>query len=504
MDMYTAIAVLTALIMICACMSKVSSWIKMPTLLVFLGVGMLAGSEGIGKIDFDNAALANVIGSIAMAFILFSGGYDTSWKSVKRVFGYGGVLSSLGVFFTALFVGFFTWFFLGKFYPGLNVSLSWCLLLGSVISSTDAAAVFAILRGRGVSLKGNMKPLLEFESGSNDPMAAFLTIFMLGVLTQEQTTGHVLPLIGYWIIFPSFLLKMSLGILFGYGFARLAAWIFNKIDFEYDGLYYVIGFAVCLLVFSLTELCQGNGFMAVYAAGMTMGNLNFVYRNGIGRFYDGIAWLMQIVLFAMLGLLSFPSQIWEAKWIGIGVSAFLMLIARPLAVFLCMIGKKYNVKEKLFVSWVGLRGGAPIMLATFPLMADITHADMMFHIVFFIVLSSVFIQGMTLMPAARLLRLDSPYKNSPRAPLQFEHTGNIKEVSTEIEIPKNSFAVDKSIAGLGLPKGALVLLIRRKDGFILPQGDTMVLAGDYMLIMGSAPILKEAKKLLNAEAEEDD
>ena len=502
MEMYYALAVLSILIFLCACASKLSSWINMPCLLVFLGIGMLAGSEGIGGIAFDNATFANVVGSIAMAFILITLGFVTRWVIGYIVLGFGGLLSSLGVLLTALFVGIFAYFFLRWQFPDKAISLSWCLLLGSIISSTDAAAVFSILRSRSVSLKGNLKPLLEFESGSNDPMAAFLTIFMLGVVTAEAASGIPTPLWRYAVIAPMFLLKMSLGIGFGYLFGRLAVWLFNKIDFEYDGLYYVIALATVLFSFAGTELLYGNGFMAVYITGMVMGNKNFIYHNGVGRFYDGLAWLMQVVLFTMLGLLAFPTKLWSAKWIGLAVAVFLMLIARPLAVFLCTIGSKYSIREKTLVSWVGLRGGAPIMLATFPLMAGIANDDLMFHIVFFIVLTSVFIQGMSLMPAARLLHLDSPLKSTPRLPLQFEYTGNLSEVSREIVIPPGSPAENIELAQIGLPKGTLVLLIRRNDRFLVPQGDTVLAGGDTLMLMGSIELLDQVEQLLYEAAPE--
>lgn len=500
METTSIIAVLAALILICVCSSKLSAWINMPSLLLFLGVGMLAGSEGIGNIDFDNATLANLIGTVAMAFILFSGGFDTKWQDVRKIFGYGGVLASFGVLATAGIAGFLAFAMLRFVFPGHSIPLSICLLLGSIISSTDAAAVFSILRGRGVSLKGDLKQLLEFESGSNDPMAAFLTLFMLNVVARETASGIITPLTGYLLIVPMFALKMTIGLSIGYTVARGAAWLFNRINLDYDGLYHVLGIAVCLLAYSLCELCFGNGFLGAYVAGLTMGNQTFVFHNGLGRFFDGIAWLMQVVLFTMLGLLSFPSQIWEVKWIGLGATLILMLIARPAAVFICMVGKRYTLRERLFVSWVGLRGGAPIMLATFPLMAGIDHNGLIFHIVFFIVLLSVLVQGMTLMPAARLLHLDLPYRALPRAPIQFEHTGTVKEISTEIEIGPQAEVIGKAIVELKLPEGALVLSIRRRDGFIVPRGGTRLQAGDVLQVMGDPHLLQQTSELLNLEA----
>jgi cell volume regulation protein A len=489
MEFSIILGTMALLILICLFSSKISSWLNVPTLIMFLAVGMLAGSEGVGKLAFDNATVANYIGSFAMAFILFAGGFDTRWKSVRSVLGYGGLLASVGVLLTAIFVGVLTWGLLQWITPEKGISLSWCLLLGSIISSTDAAAVFAILRSKNVSLRGDLQPLLEFESGSNDPMAAFLTIFMVGVVSVETATGQIMPWTGYWIIVPTFLIKMSLGILIGYAIARLAIWAYNKFDFEYDGLYYVLAFSVAILTFSLAELSYGNGFMAVYVAGLTMGNKRFIYHHSIGRYYDGMAWLMQVVLFTMLGLLAFPHQLWNAKWIGLAVAIILMLIARPVAVFLCMIRSKFNINERLLVSWVGLRGGAPIMLATFPLMAKIENDQLIFHIVFFIVLTSVLLQGMTLMPMARALKLAAPLRKSARIPLTFDHTGVIDAESRGFIV--DELAQGKTLAQLDLPKEALVMLIHREEQFIIPRGNTVLEKDDHLMIIGPEKTLEE-------------
>ena len=496
MDLATGLGIFALLILLCLLSSKISGILNMPCLLLFLAVGLLAGSEGIGGMNFDNAHVANYLGSIAMAFILFSGGFDTSWKSVKSVFTIGGILSSIGVLLTALFTGIFSFFFFKLLLPGENISMTWCLLLGAIVSSTDAAAVFSILRSKSVSLRGKLRPLLEFESGSNDPMAAFLTIFIVGVLSKEMTTGQTVDWTYYFWVIPMFLQKMSLGILFGWGIGKCGVWIFNKINFDYDGLYYVLAVMVAIASFSITEICYGNGFMAVYVAGMVMGNNRFIYHNGVGKFYDDIAWIMQIILFTMLGLLAFPKQLWDARWVGLAVALFLMLIARPLAVLLCMRFTKFSFPEQLFVSWVGLRGGAPIMLATFPMLEGTKHSDLMFHIVFFIVLTSVLLQGMTIMPLARLLKLDAPLQKTPRMPLSVEQTGNSDANSLEFIVEDNLNG--RTLAELQLPEGALILLIRRGENFIMPRGYTSLQTGDVLTIMGSDKALEKCSIILSA------
>ena len=472
-----------------ACSSKISNILNVPVLLVFLGLGMVVGSDCLGLIHFSNAGAANVIGTVAMAFILFSGGYDTRWRSVRKVIGYGTILSTLGVLLTALLVGAFCKFALG-------FSTNWSLLLGAIVSSTDAAAVFSILRSRSVSLSGKLQPLLEFESGSNDPMAAFLTLFLVGIASGSGES--------YWMIFPAFLVKMSLGVLSGIIIGKLAAWLFNVIDFEYDGLYYVLGIGVVLLAYGGAESIGGNGFMSVYVAGLVMGNSKFIYQHGLGRFHDGIGWLMQLMLFGMLGLLVFPRQLLGVTFAGMAISLFMMLIARPLMVFLCLTGSSFNRRERLFASWVGLRGGAPIMLATFPLMADLPESWKLFNIVFFIVLTSVIIQGKTLMPLARLLKLDRPLRVKPRVPLEFENTGTINGDMVEYEVLPDAPFVGKSIAELGLPAGALILLIRRGREFVVPHGSTRIQPHDGLMILAEPEVLAQAEPVLAGGAYRDE
>ena len=493
MDLFSSLAVVAALLMLSLISSKISTHINMPCLLLFLVVGMLAGSDGIGKIEFSNATLANTIGSVAMAFILFSGGFDTSKESIKKVFLPGGILSSIGVLLTAFFTGIFVWLTCGFLAPEKELSFAWCLLLGSIISSTDAAAVFSILRSKSVSLRGKLRPLLEFESGSNDPMAAFLTIFMIGIVLQETSSGHAVSAWKYLMIVPSFIQRMAIGLIIGYIIGRAAVWIYNNIDFEYNGLYYALAIVVVLAVFSVAELLHGNGFMAVYCAGIVMGNKIFIFHNGVGRFYDGIAWLMQVVLFLMLGLLVMPSQLLGASEIGLCTALCLMFISRPVATFLGLLGSEFSYKERLFVSWVGLRGGAPIVLATFPCMMGVHENLYMFNIVFFIVLTSVVFQGMTIMPVAKWLQLDAPLKKKRRSPLAIEETGDNDMLSRELLVTRDFGK--STLAEIKLPKGVLVLMIHRDDKIIVPRGNTVLAEGDLVMVLGSADEIRECRNI---------
>ena len=495
METIYVLTLFSLLLLLCICSSKVSTWIKMPVLVVFLGVGMLIDLPR-ESLDPENISLANWAGTIAMVYILFSGGFETKWSSVKKVAFRGILLSTAGVLLTALFVGLFTYYFLKWQYPDTFVPVSLCLLLGSIVSSTDAAAVFSVLRSKSVSLSGELSPLLELESGSNDPMAALMTLMLLPVAIEETKTGQM-PVFSVLItgLVKNFLFKMTMGIIFGFVWGKIAAWIFNRSDFEYDGLYYVLGVAVALFAYSGTEALKGNGFMAVYVCGLAMGNSKFIYHNGLGRFLGGFSWLMQVILFCMLGMLCTPSQVWYVREMVI-VALFLMVAARPLAVFICLIGSKFNYRERTLISWVGLRGGAPIMLATFPWAANLKDHELLFHIVFFIVLTSVVLQGTTIMPVAKLLKLDRPLGIHPKIPLEFENTGNLDGETREFEILAGSKFIGMKLAELGLPKGALVLLIRREGGFIIPHGNIQIQENDGLMVLGAEHILSETGKVL--------
>ena len=372
--------------------SVISDRFGVPALLLFLAVGMLAGSEGPGGIYFDDASIAQLVGILALAFILFSGGLDTDWAATRPVLKDGFVLSTFGVGITAGVIGAFCRTFLG---------LSWIegLLLGAIVSSTDAAAVFSMLRAKSLHLKGDLKPLLEFESGSNDPMAVFLTVGFVSLLTQPNASPVSLAF--------SFVLQMLLGCVGGFLMGHGILFLVNKLRLGYDGLYPVLTFSLVLLTYGLTNSVGGNGFLAVYLAGIIVGNHEFVRKRTLISFHDGLAWIMQIAMFVALGLLVFPSHLVPVIGTGLLVASCLIFVARPASVFLCLALSSWNWREKAFISWVGLRGAVPIILATYPLLAGVERADFIFNAVFFVVLSSVVLQGTLLPFIARWLRVES-------------------------------------------------------------------------------------------------
>ncbi len=445
---------------------KTTSRLGVPTLIFFLIVGILAGSEGIGGIHFENTGLAQLIGIIALNFILFSGGLDTNWKIIKPVLGKGVMLSTIGVLLTAFSVGIFVHFVFG-------FSLAEGILLGGIVSATDAAAVFSILRNKGIGLKGYLRPVLELESGSNDPMAYFLTIS----LTTIVASGHVDFIHLVLDFLKEFIIGGALGLLMG----KASVWLINNIKLETDGLYPVLTIALAMLTYSATHFVGGNGFLAIYISGTILGNSNFIHKKSLMQFYDGQAWLMQIILFLTLGLLVFPSHIVPIIGMGLLISLFLILIARPIGVFVSLAFFKSNFRSKLFISWVGLRGGVPIVFATYPLIAGIDKADIIFNLVFFISVTSVLLQGTTLAYVAKKLHLDIPSKAKRRTELEI--AVNAKREKVQIQINADNPAVGRMVVQLEFPKAAQIMTIKRDDKYIIPGGATVLMENDKLFIL---------------------
>lgn len=447
---------------------KTSARFGVPVLIFFLAIGMLAGSDGIGGIYFDNPKTAQFIGIIALNFILFSGGFDTNWQSIKPIAWQGLTLSTLGVFITAFSVGIFVW-------AVTDFTIYEGLLLGSIVSATDSAAVFSILRTKNLALKGQLRPILELESGSNDPMAYILTIAFTGlVVNQDASLLSVIPF---------FFKQLIIGGIFGLLVGKLGQVMINKIRMDFEGLYIVLVIAVMFFSFSATDFLGGNGFLAVYVCALYLGNQELIHKKKIIKSFDSFAWLMQIVLFLTLGLLVFPSQIIPVIGVGLIISAFLIVIARPLSVFICLIPFKVQNRSKWLISWVGLRGAVPIVFATYPLIAGADKAHMIFNIVFFISLTSVLIQGTSLPLVAKWLRLTLPEKVKQRTQTDIELADSIKSEFTEIIIPGQSIAIGKQIVMLAFPKTTLISIIQRNGKYITPNGSTVLESGDKLYIL---------------------
>jgi potassium/hydrogen antiporter len=461
--------------------SKLSEKFGIPALILFLGIGMLAGSDGPGGIYFNNAGMAKLFGTIALIYILFSGAIETDWVSVRPVLARGILLSSVGVFITAIAVGLFARLI-------LHFSITEGLLLGAIVSSTDAAAVFTVLRSRNIGLKGNLKQLLELESGSNDPMAVFLTVALIQYMGNAELKATQMAM--------SFVISMSCGAVLGLAMGKLTSLVLNKIHLDYEGLYPVLSITIVLLVYSLTEILKGNGFLAVYIFGIVLGNSDFLYKRSLIRFHNGLAWLMQITMFIVLGLLVFPKQLTGIIGPGLLISIFLILVARPLAVFICLFRSNFTFNEKTLAAWAGLRGAVPIVLATFPLMVGNRDSNKIFNIVFFIVLTSVLLQGKLLLPLARWLNVYHPVKHRPRYPLEFDKTEDVDTQTREYDIHPESPIVGKEISEIHLPHETLILLIRREKRFIVPKGHTRLQAHDTLLVIAKQEDLHKTRNIL--------
>jgi len=479
-----AMAVAAALILLGVVASKVSDRLGVPALLLFLAIGMLAGSEGIGRIAFADFEVAQTVGVIALAFILFAGGLDTQWSIVRSVLRQGVMLATVGVFGTAVITGLAaTWM--------LDVGLVPGLLLGSIVSSTDAAAVFAVLRSKNVRLRGRLRPLLELESGSNDPMAVFLTIGLIELYTKPDT--GVLDLV------PLFVTQMAVGGAIGYAAAVASVAAINRLRLGYDGLYPVVLIAVVLLTYGIAAVLGGSGFLAVYLAGIAMGHARLVHKNSLMRFADGVAWLMQITMFLALGLLAFPSDLLPAAGDGLVISAVLILVARPIATVAILALTRFGVRETLLVSWVGLRGAVPVVLATFPLVEGMPQGDVIFNVVFFVVITSVLVQGTTISFVARRLGVAAPME--PRPAQQREPAKPVRHASNlhEVVVPEGSPAAGRRIVDLDLPQDVLVVLVTRDDESLVPQGSTMLQPGDAVLLVADGDSLSRAQRMIQGK-----
>lgn len=445
---------------------KTSSRFGVPTLILFLVVGVMAGSEGFGGIKFEDQGIAQLIGIISLNFILFSGGLDTNWERVKPIVWRGVSLSTIGVFITALSVGLFVHYF-------FNFTLVEGLLLGSIVSATDAAAVFSILRGKNIRLKGSLGPVLELESGSNDPLAYFLTISLTAIIK----TGEAEPL----ALTVSFLQEFIIGGLIGYAMGLLSHSLINRIKLDSEGLYPVLLLGLAMFTYSSSHALGGNGFLATYLCALVLGNKNFIHKRTLIRFYEGQAWLWQIILFLTLGLLVFPSHIIPIIGMGLLISAFLIFVARPLGVFISLHFFTTNIRSKLFISWVGLRGGVPIVFATYPMLAGIEKAELIFNLVFFISVTSVLLQGTSLAYIGRLLHVVLPVSSKRK-----DGTNALEYYRSHMQdflIGESSTVAGKKIVDLNIPLSIHIMSIKRGELFIQPVGSTKFRVGDIVYIL---------------------
>lgn len=453
---------------------KTGAKFGVPALLLFLGVGMLAGSDGFG-IYFDSPQIAQFIGTVALCIILFSGGMDTHYREIKPILAPGVTLATLGVLMTTIITGLFI-YSLSDLLPGnFQLGLLESMLLAAVMSSTDSASVFSILRSKGISLKERLRPTLELESGSNDPMAYMLTILLIQVIEIGVIDWpHSIVLL---------FMQLSIGAAAGFALGYAIVWIINRINVPNESLYPVLLFSCVFFVFAFTNLLQGNGYLAVYIAGLVVGNRKLVHKRSLTTFFDGFTWLFQIVMFLTLGLLVNPSELPAVAGVGLLVAIFMIVVSRPISVFTCLLPfRRFTTRARVYISWVGLRGAVPIIFATSPLMsAEIPNARMIFNIVFFVTIVSLLVQGTTVSAMARWLGLVG--KSEEKEIFNVALPDEIKSAMSEIELTDEALSGGNKLMNLSLPDNTLVVMVKRGEQYFVPKGHTHLQSRDRLLVI---------------------
>jgi cell volume regulation protein A len=447
--------------------SRASRRFGVPVALLFLAIGMAAGSEGPGGIEFSNYGFAFRLGTMALVLILFDGGLNTPLSAVRAAIRPASVLATVGVVATAALMG---------VAARLLFNFSWTVsfLLGAIVSSTDAAAVFAVLRGSGLQLKRRVGTTLELESGLNDPMAFILTMALTHSLVSGEPPG--------WGLLVEVVWQMAAGGGLGLGLGWAGRQLLKRLRLQAAGLYPVMTLALAFLAFGLPTLLHGSGFLAVYAVGVMLGNETIRYRSGLLRVHDALAWLSQVAMFLVLGLLVFPGQVLDVALEGLALSLILAFLARPLAVLLCLLPFRFPAKEILYTSWVGLRGAVPVILATFPVLSGASGARDIFNIVFFIVVVNGFVPGATVPWVTRKLGLAANVPEPPTAVLEIATTQLLKGEVSAFYIGAASAVAGAPLSELPFPPGSAAMLLVRGQELLAPKGDTVFQTGDHVYV----------------------
>ncbi|HJG77394.1 potassium/proton antiporter [Phocaeicola barnesiae] len=464
--------------------SKTGYRFGIPTLLLFLLVGMFFGSDGLG-LQFNSAEDAQFIGMMALSIILFSGGMDTKYQDIKPVLTPGIILSTVGVLLTTLLTGSFIFLLSEWNRTNIELTLMASLLLAATMSSTDSASVFSLLRSQKMNLKENLRPMLELESGSNDPMAYMLTIVLIQIITSGSELS--LALLG-----KDLLVQFLIGGSVGYAFGRFAVWLVNRIGLSNSSLYPILLLSLVFATFTITDLLKGNGYLAVYIAGVIVGNARLVYRKEINTFMNGLTWLFQIIMFLTLGLLVNPHEMLDVAVVALLIGLFMIFIARPVSVFACLLPFRHiSNKARVFISWVGLRGAVPIIFATYPVIAHIEGSQQLFNTVFFITLLSLVVQGMSISSVARWLHLDLPEEKEGNE-FGVELPDEIDSKLNDITLTDEMLTHGNRLKDMNIPKGTLVMLVKRGNEFIIPNGQVELQTGDKLLFISENKDNKQA------------
>lgn len=468
------LVVVALLLFIAVLAGKAAYRLGAPALLLFLGVGILFGYNDF--INFNSSQFAEFVGMIALCIILYSGGMDTNFKEIRPVMAPGVAMATLGVILTALIVGGFI-YIVAPYFGLEEIALPFALLLAATVSSTDSASVFSILRTKKQGLQQNLRPLLELESGSNDPMAYILTVVLVSIVGQDSD-------LNLWRAVGTFIVQMLLGTGLGYGFGRVTVWMLNNINIRSNAsLYSVLLLACAFFTFGITTMAYGNGYLAVYIAGLVVGNLKIVHRNMLRTFFDSFTWLLQIVLFLLLGLYADLKDLLnpEVLFMGIAIGVFMIFVARPIATLISLSPfRQFSTKARLYVSWVGLRGAVPIIFAIYTINNGVENADYLFNVVFVITIISLLVQGTTVSGMANWLNLSFTEKERTFKLVVPDH---IKSEFSEIEINNAMLKRGNTLRDIQLPGHTLVVMVFRSGEYFVPKGDTILSKGDKLLVV---------------------
>lgn len=510
MQVEFVLLVLSLLFFVSILTDKIGYRLGVPALLLFLTVGMLFGPDGIGKwIGTDgigymvNIGTAQALGTVALSIILFSGGMDTKITEIRPVIWQGVTLATLGVLLTMLITGLIIYLVFGWLHSIGTLSLMMALLIAATMSSTDSASVFSILRTNGIQFKHGLKPILELESGANDPMAYILTVTLIGIVTGDGT-DTITPL----EIIQNVLIQLVMGAVMGFAFGKLVVQLLKRVRLSNQSLYPIMVLSACVFIFGVTYYMKGNPYLAVYIGGLIIGNTKFTRKRQTKSFFDGLTWLAQLVMFLMLGLMVRPPELmsWEVWVPCLIISVVMIFVSRPISVFLCMLPfKQYKLQDRLMLSWVGLKGAVPIIFAIMCVAENVPHASLLFNVVFACTLVSLLVQGTTLNRMARRLHLVAPAELERHLYyFDIDLPEEIESLAREREVDENLMQRGNCLKDLAIPKGTLVIMVRRGENFFIPTGSTELQLGDQLLIISDhdAAVAKEA--LEKAEEEEND
>lgn len=510
MQVEFVLLVLSLLFFVSILTDKIGYRLGVPALLLFLTVGMLFGPDGIGKwIGTDgigymvNIGTAQALGTVALSIILFSGGMDTKITEIRPVIWQGVTLATLGVLLTMLITGLIIYLVFGWLHSVGTLSLMMALLIAATMSSTDSASVFSILRTNGIQFKHGLKPILELESGANDPMAYILTVTLIGIVTGDGT-DTITPL----EIIQNVLIQLVMGAVMGFAFGKLVVQLLKRVRLSNQSLYPIMVLSACVFIFGVTYYMKGNPYLAVYIGGLIIGNTKFTRKRQTKSFFDGLTWLAQLVMFLMLGLMVRPPELmsWEVWVPCLIISVVMIFVSRPISVFLCMLPfKQYKLQDRLMLSWVGLKGAVPIIFAIMCVAENVPHASLLFNVVFACTLVSLLVQGTTLNRMARRLHLVAPAELERHLYyFDIDLPEEIESLAREREVDESLMQRGNCLKDLAIPKGTLVIMVRRGENFFIPTGSTELQLGDQLLIISDhdAAVAKEA--LEKAEEEEND